>query len=109
MKLIVKPKTKQQEKDIKTFLENHSIDYTKLEEDAAIYRTRKTTKEKQLTKKEKNILQNLDESVGFVNKYKRGRAKTNLVNEIKEAVNEMKLIRSGKKKARNAEDFLNEL
>lgn len=29
--------------------------------------------------------------------------------DIKEAVNEMKLIRSGKKKARNAEDFLNEL
>jgi hypothetical protein len=32
-----------------------------------------------------------------------------LLSEIKEAVEEMKLIRSGKKKARNAEDFLNEL
>lgn len=31
------------------------------------------------------------------------------IEEIKESVNEMKLIRSGKKKARNAEDFLNEL
>ncbi len=71
MKLIVKPKTNQQEKDIKTFLENHSIDYFKLEEDAAIYQTRKTAKAKQLTKKEKNILQNLDESVDFVNKYKK--------------------------------------
>jgi len=32
-----------------------------------------------------------------------------LIEEIREAVEEMKLIRSGKKKARNAEDFLNEL
>jgi hypothetical protein len=32
-----------------------------------------------------------------------------LMEEIKEAVEEMKLIRAGKKKARNAEDFLNEL
>jgi len=32
-----------------------------------------------------------------------------LMSEIKEAVEEMKLIRAGKKKARNAEDFLNEL
>ena len=32
-----------------------------------------------------------------------------LISEIKEAVDEMKLIRTGKKKARNAEDFLNEL
>lgn len=32
-----------------------------------------------------------------------------LVEEIKESVNELKLIRSGKKKARNAEAFLNEL
>ncbi len=36
-------------------------------------------------------------------------AKALLMEEIKEAVDEMKLIRSGKKKARNAEDFLNEL
>ena len=32
-----------------------------------------------------------------------------LMEEIKDAVDELKLIRSGKKKARNAEDFLNEL
>jgi hypothetical protein len=32
-----------------------------------------------------------------------------LMEEIKEAVEELKLIRTGKKKARNAEDFLNEL
>lgn len=32
-----------------------------------------------------------------------------LMDEIKEAVEEMKLIRTGKKKSRNAEEFLNEL
>ena len=36
-------------------------------------------------------------------------AKAILMKEIREAVEEMKLIRAGKKKARNAEDFLNEL
>ncbi len=32
-----------------------------------------------------------------------------LMEEMREAVEEMKLIKAGKKKARNAEDFLNEL
>jgi hypothetical protein len=32
-----------------------------------------------------------------------------LMEEIREAVEEMRLIKKGKKKARNAEDFLNEL
>ncbi len=32
-----------------------------------------------------------------------------LMEEIKEAVEEMKLIKAGKKKARDAEEFLNEL
>ncbi len=36
-------------------------------------------------------------------------AKALLMEEIREAVEEMKLIRAGKKKARRAEDFLNEL
>ena len=36
-------------------------------------------------------------------------AKAILLEELKEAVEEMKLIKAGKKKARNAEDFLNEL
>ena len=36
-------------------------------------------------------------------------AKAELMEEIKEAVDEMKLIKAGKKKARNAEDFLNDL
>ncbi len=35
--------------------------------------------------------------------------KAQLMEEIREAVEEMKQIRAGKKKARNAEDFLNEL
>jgi hypothetical protein len=36
-------------------------------------------------------------------------AKALILEEIKEAVEEMKLIRSGKKQARNAEDFLSAL
>ena len=36
-------------------------------------------------------------------------AKAVLMGEIKDAVEEMKLIRVGKKKARNVDDFLNEL
>ena len=35
--------------------------------------------------------------------------KAKLMEEIRDAVEEMKLIRAGKKTARNAEDFLNEL
>ena len=36
-------------------------------------------------------------------------SKALLMEEIREAVDEMKLIKDGKKKAHNAEDFLNEL
>ena len=36
-------------------------------------------------------------------------AKALLMEEIREAVEEIKSIRAGKKKARNAEEFLNEL
>jgi hypothetical protein len=36
-------------------------------------------------------------------------SKALLLEEIREAVEEMKLIRTGKKKARNAEEFLNEI
>lgn len=36
-------------------------------------------------------------------------SKALLFEEIKEAVEEMKLIKAGKKTARNAEDFLNQL
>jgi hypothetical protein len=36
-------------------------------------------------------------------------AKSELISEIRQAVEEMKLIRAGKKNVRDAEDFLNEL
>jgi hypothetical protein len=36
-------------------------------------------------------------------------SKALLMSEIREAVEEMKLIRSGKKKARDVEEFLNEI
>ncbi|MCA1764531.1 MAG: hypothetical protein ABR574_12975 [Cryomorphaceae bacterium] len=36
-------------------------------------------------------------------------SKAKLMSEIREAVEEMKLIRAGKKQARDTEDFLNEL
>lgn len=36
-------------------------------------------------------------------------SKSKLFEDIREAVVEMKLIKAGKKKARNADDFLNEL
>ena len=36
-------------------------------------------------------------------------AKAELISDIREAVEELKLIREGKKEARDAEEFLNEL
>jgi hypothetical protein len=51
------------------------------------------------------LLQNLS----FVKTKKLTDEKAQLIEEINEAVSEMKLIKSGKKKARNATDFLNEL
>jgi hypothetical protein len=49
------------------------------------------------------------ESLPYVKAKQLTEAKALLMEEIKEAVKEMKLIRAGKKKAHNAEDFLNEL
>jgi hypothetical protein len=48
-------------------------------------------------------------SISYVKAKQLTDAKALLMEEIREAVEEMKLIRAGKKKARNAEDFLNEL
>ncbi len=48
-------------------------------------------------------------SISFVKTKKLTDSKAQLMEEIREAVQEMKLIKAGKKKARNAEDFLNEL
>ena len=48
-------------------------------------------------------------SISYVKAKQLTDAKALLMKEIREAVEEMKLIRAGKKKVRNAEDFLNEL
>lgn len=48
-------------------------------------------------------------SISYVKAKPITEAKALLMEEIKEAIEEMKLIRAGKKKARNAEEFLNEL
>jgi hypothetical protein len=49
-------------------------------------------------------------SLSFVKKIKpMNAAKDKLRKDLNEAVTEINLIKSGKKKARNAEDFLNEL
>ena len=79
MNLIVKTKTKQQKKAVKTFLDSMDIDFTKAEEDEAPY---KTSVKKSLGKKEKKILNNLDKSVDFVNKYKKGKIKAKSINQL---------------------------
>lgn len=48
-------------------------------------------------------------SFSFIKTKKLTDEKALLIDEIKEAVQEMKLIKAGKKKARNAEDFINQL
>jgi hypothetical protein len=48
-------------------------------------------------------------SISFVRAKTLTEEKAVLMKEIREAVEEMKQIRAGKKKARKAEDFLNEL
>jgi hypothetical protein len=48
-------------------------------------------------------------SISFVKTKKLTESKAKLMEEITEAVQEMKLIKAGKKKARNAEAFLNDL
>ena len=48
-------------------------------------------------------------SISFVKAKQLTGSKAQTLQELREAVEEMKLIRAGKKKARNAEDFLNEL
>lgn len=48
-------------------------------------------------------------SISYVKAKQLTDGKAKLMEEIREAVDEMKLIKAGKKRARNAEDFLNEL
>lgn len=48
-------------------------------------------------------------SISYVKAKPLTEAKAKLLSEMKDAVDEIKLIKVGKKTARNAEDFLNEL
>jgi hypothetical protein len=79
MKMIVNTKTKKQEKEVKNFLGNLDIEFTMVEEEAAVY---KTVPQKHLTKKEKQILENLSQSVDFVNKHKKGKVKAKPLNRL---------------------------
>ena len=77
--MIVNTNSKKQEKVIKTFLEDQDIKFTMVEEEAAVYKTSPT---KQLTKKEKQILENLSQSVDFINKHRKGKAKAKPLNQF---------------------------
>ena len=79
MKMIVNTKTKKQEKAVKDFLDDHDIKFSMVEEEAAVY---KTSTIKQLTKKEKQILENLSQSVDFVNKHRKGKVKAKPLNQL---------------------------
>lgn len=79
MKVIVNPKTKKQEKVVKAFLAGLDIEFTVAEKDAPIY---KTTPSKKLTTKEKKILNNLEQSVDFVNNYKKNKTKAKSLNQL---------------------------
>jgi len=83
MKMIVNTKSKKQEKAIKTFLEDLDIEFSMVKEEASVY---KTSSSKQLTQKEKQILENLSESVDFVNKYRKGKVKAK---PLKQLLNEL--------------------
>ena len=48
-------------------------------------------------------------SISYIKTTSLTESKAKLLKEIKQAVDEITVIRTGKKKARNAEDFLNEL
>jgi hypothetical protein len=79
MALIVKTKTKKQEKVVRDFLNDLDIEFLSVvEEDPAPYKTVK----KPLTAKEKKILKEIDQSVDFVNKYKKGKTKAKSLNQL---------------------------
>jgi hypothetical protein len=85
--IIIKTKNKKQEKAVKDFLKRQDIDYSSMvQEDAAIYRTRKKARPK-----------------------KNSAAKEKLIAEIKEAVKYINLVKQGKRKARPAKELLDEL
>jgi hypothetical protein len=59
--------------------------------------------------KKASSLMDVLNSISYVKAKPLTEEKAILMKELREAVEEMQLIRAGKKKARNAEDFLNEL
>ena len=79
MAFVIKTKNKQQEKAVKAFLDKNDIDYSKVEEHAVAY----TTRTKKLHgKKEKAILKELEESIEFVNKHKKGKVKAKSLKQL---------------------------
>ena len=56
-----------------------------------------------------DFIKELLNSFSFVKVKPYNDEKAQLISEIKEAVQDMKLIKAGKKTARNADDFINEL
>ena len=79
MKLIVNTKSKEQEKTVKNFLAGLDIEFITVEEEGAVY---KTASPKQFTKKEKQILDNLSQSVDFINKHSKGKVKAKPLNKF---------------------------
>jgi len=79
MAFVIKTKNKQQEKAVKAFLDENDIDYSKVEEDTVAY----TNRTKKLhNKKEKVILKDLEKSVEFVNKHKKGKVKAKSLKQL---------------------------
>lgn len=79
MKLVVNPKNKKQEKALRHFLEEAAIDFTIVQEEAAEY---KISPKKTVSKKQKAILDNLEKSVEFVNKYRKGKTKAKSIQQL---------------------------
>ncbi len=79
MKLVVNTKNKKQEKIVQTFLADHDIAFSLVQDDPELY---KTTPKKKLTKKEKQILDNLSQSVDFVKKYGKSKQKGKTLNQL---------------------------
>lgn len=79
MKLIINTKTKKEEKALKSYLREHDIPFTLVEDEAVTYKTKPG---KPLTAKEKKILNQVDQSVEFVNKFKKGKTKNKSANQL---------------------------
>jgi hypothetical protein len=80
MALIINIKTKKEEKIVKDFLTQLDIDFQTIAEEGTVEYT--TLSKKALSHKEKKILNDLEQSVDFVNKYKRGKIKARSINQL---------------------------